>query len=471
MLSSCDGNKKATSDTKQNIPANSLAETSKKNPQKPNIIIMLADDLGWNDVGYHGSEIRTPYLDKLVKEGIELDRFYAFYSCTPSRVGLLTGRYPGRAGLSGKVIVPNRKDGLAPEEILLPELLAEEGYTRRACIGKWHLGHSHEKFHPLNQGFTHFYGHYGGQVNYFTHRRRQELDWHRNFETCYDEGYATTLLAKEAIQFIKDSSTDAPFFLYLPFNAPHTPLQAEEKFLQLYGYDPNTPPFSETDPSAKSDTMPDIKLGQGNTKRQTYSAMVTAMDAAIGQVLQALDDKGMADNTLVMFMSDNGAYPKSGGSNKPLRGHKGNAFEGGVRLPACIRWNDGLPTHTKMESYFSYVDVLPTLLDVVGRKDLAHKIDGKSVYAALQKPTKKAKNEDFYYIAKQGIRQGRWKLVEDKLFDVQVDPYEKTNLKNKKKQIYNRLKKQLELSKADIETSKKADLSFEVQKEWKMPTE
>ncbi len=469
----CDGKKTTSaSDNQPKAPVNSLTDTPSKTPQKPNIIIMLADDLGWNDVGYHGSKIRTPHIDKLTKQGIELDRFYAYFSCTPSRVGLLTGRYPGRTGLSGKVIVPNRKDGLPPEEILLPEILAEEGYTKRACIGKWHLGHSNIKFHPLNQGFTYFYGHYGGQVNYFTHRRRQELDWHRNYETCYDKGYATTLLTNEAVKFINESSDDAPFFLYLPFNAPHTPLQAEEKYLKLYGYDPNEPPFSETDPSAKMDTMPDIKLGQGNTKRQTYSAMVTAMDAGIGQILQALEDKNIADNTLIMFMSDNGAYPKSGGSNRPLRGHKGQPLEGGVRLPACIRWNEGLPQNAKMEKFFTYVDVLPTILDMVGRKDIAHQIDGKSVYADLKTPSTKAKKSDeFEYISKNSIRQGRWKLVNGELFDIQIDPYEATNLKKRKKQIYNRLKKQLKIAKAEIETNKKADLSFEIQKEWKMPSD
>ncbi len=184
--------------------------TEMKLPQstkKPNIVILVADDLGWNDVGYHGSEIRTPRIDSLAKEGIGLDRFYVTPVCSPTRAGLMTGRYPHRYGLRDAVIPPWRDFGLAIDEECMPQLLARAGYTRRACIGKWHLGHSKKVYHPISRGFTHFYGHYNGAIDYFTHKRDGELDWHRNFDSNYDEGYATTLLADESVRFINGSVT------------------------------------------------------------------------------------------------------------------------------------------------------------------------------------------------------------------------------------------------------------------------
>jgi len=282
----------------------------------PNIVIVVADDLGWNDVGYHGSEIRTPRLDSLAREGVEFDRFYVCPICTPTRAGLMTGRYPHRFGLRDTVIPPWRDYGLSTDEACLPELLAEAGYKRRACIGKWHLGHSRRAYHPLSRGFTSFYGHYNGALDYFTHLREGELDWHRGFEASRDEGYSTTLLADEAVRFIEASDDAAPFLLYLPFNAPHAPLQAEPTALAEYGAT--------------------NKPGR-DAQRPTFSAMVTSLDTAIGRVLDSLEERGFTDNTLVWFFSDNGGEVKQGGNNKPLRGAKHTVWEGGVRVPAIVR--------------------------------------------------------------------------------------------------------------------------------------
>ena len=157
----------------------------------PNIVILLADDLGWNDVGYHGSDIRTPRIDAFVKEGVELDRFYACPVCTPTRAGLMTGRFPNRFGLRSGVITPWRKAGLPVEEETMADVLGRAGYKRRACFGKWHLGHHQRAWHPLQRGFTHFYGHYNGAIDFFTHEREGQRDWHRGYEPCDDAGYST----------------------------------------------------------------------------------------------------------------------------------------------------------------------------------------------------------------------------------------------------------------------------------------
>ncbi len=159
---------------------------AKIEPAKPNIVIIVADDLGWGDVGFHGSQIKTPNIDTLAETGIVLDRFYVAPVCTPTRAGLLTGKYPNRFGVREVVIPPWRDFGIAPEEVFLPEELARAGYKNRAIIGKWHLGHSSRKYYPLNQGFTHFYGHLNGAIDYFTHEREGELDWHNDWESSYD---------------------------------------------------------------------------------------------------------------------------------------------------------------------------------------------------------------------------------------------------------------------------------------------
>jgi len=193
---------------------------------KPNIILILADDLGWNDVGFHGGIAKTPNIDRLADESLELSHFYVAPICTHTRAGMLTGRYPIRFGLMRAVIPPWRTHCLPPQEETLPEMLARGGYANRAVLGKWHLGHSDPKYHPLNQGFTSFYGAYNGSIDYFTHKREGELDWHRDFEPSYDEGYVTELPTDEAVDYIhrhKDDTT--PFFLYLPYTAPHSPQQ------------------------------------------------------------------------------------------------------------------------------------------------------------------------------------------------------------------------------------------------------
>jgi arylsulfatase B len=196
--------------------------------EKPNIVIILADDLGWGDVGFHGCDFRTPNLDKLANSGIEMTRFYTAPVSSPTRAGLMTGRYPSRFGIRKTVIPPWRDYGLDVQEQTLADLLGKNGYPNRAIIGKWHLGHGHQSQYPLNRGFTYFYGCLNGAIDYFTHERDGELDWHKNWESCYDKGYSTDLIAGEAANCIDKYSGKDPFFLYVAFNAPHSPYMARQ---------------------------------------------------------------------------------------------------------------------------------------------------------------------------------------------------------------------------------------------------
>jgi len=331
-------------------PSLSLARGGHGTRKPPNIVLIVADDLGWNNVGYHGGVARTPHIDRLAREGVELDRFYVAPLCSPTRAGLMTGRHPLRFGVGCTVITPWRKHGVPHDERIIPEVLARAGYTRRGCIGKWHLGHSHVRYHPLSHGFTDFYGCYNGAIDYFTHQRENELDWHRGHRPAREAGYATHLISKEAVAFIEGCSADEPFFLYVPYTAPHSPLQAPEKYLAMY------PQLDE--------------------RQRACAAMVTAMDEGIGQILAALSAKGVADDTFILFFSDNGAG--IGGDNAPLRGRKATVFEGGVRVPAVVRWpKGGLRGGRKVSCPMGFIDVLPTLMRIAGTKDQLAVMEGQ----------------------------------------------------------------------------------------------
>lgn len=334
--------------------------------EKPNIILIVADDLGYADVSFGAQEtpvIQTPQIDRIAKEGVTLNRFYACPVCSPTRVGTMTGRWPIRLGLMKAVIPPWRDRGLEPELITLPKILAENGYKRRAVIGKWHLGHSKKKYTPLQQGFTHFYGHLNGAIDYFTHERAGENDWHRNEQAVFEEGYATDLLAKETVNFISESvDKKEPFFIYLPFNAPHSPFQA---------------------PKSEIEKIENLK---GN--KQIYAAMVKSMDKGIGTILDKLDELKIADNTFILFFSDNGGVNKVSAKNH-LRDGKFSVYEGGVRVVAAARWPKGAVSGgQKINSKpIGYIDVLPTVCQVAGidlKKYENAQFDGQGVLSAIQ---------------------------------------------------------------------------------------
>jgi arylsulfatase A-like enzyme len=231
-------------------------------------------------VGYHGSDIKTPNLDKLAQDGARLEQFYAQPMCTPTRAALMTGRYPFRYGLQTLVIPSGQTYGLATDEWLLPQALKEAGYDS-AIIGKWHLGHADMKYWPRQRGFDYQYGPLIGELDYFTHEQHGVIDWYRDNQVMKEPGYTTTLLGSDAVKYIDDHNPSVPFYMYLAFNAPHTPYQAPEEYLDQYKNiaDPN---------------------------RRAYAASITAMDDQIGRVVEALKKNGMRDNTIIVFQSDNG---------------------------------------------------------------------------------------------------------------------------------------------------------------------
>lgn len=334
--------------------------------EKPNIVVILADDLGWNCVGYHNEEFKTPNIDSIAADGVELDRFYVAPMCTPTRAGFMTGRFPIRFGCARAVIPPYRDFGLPNAETTIAEMLAECGYPNRSVFGKWHLGHRRAKWHPLNQGFTHFHGHYNGAIDYFALTRENQRDWHVDYDPIDEQGYATDLIADAASKWIGQTArSESPYFCYVPFNAPHSPFQAPDDAIGKYGV------------AAKT---------RGEKNREIYKAMVGRMDEGIGKILSAIDATGEADNTLVWFFSDNGGVKSLREVNMPLRGAKLTVDEGGIRVPACVRWPNVISSGMKSDVVCGYVDLLPTLVAAAGRKAsdfVDQTLDGLDISSAL----------------------------------------------------------------------------------------
>ena len=382
-----------------------------------NLVVFVADDLGWGDVGYHDSEIRTPSIDRLAAEGTRLERFYAHPLCSPTRGAMLTGRSPMTTGL----LMPTEpwySSGLPLDEKLLPEYLKDAGYQTFA-VGKWHLGPNHRSYHPQSRGFDHYYGHLGGFINYDLHTIWRGVDWQRNGTTVIEEGYSTHLIAKEAIRLIKARNKNAPMFLYVTFNAPHAPLQAPESSVAEYA---------------------DIE----NIDRRTYAAMVSEMDHGIGQVLATLEDEDLQEDTLVLFMSDNGGAVPLGANNGRLRGGKGTTWEGGIRVPAVLWWPKRLQAGSIHEQMITAEDILPTLfgaLDV--SPEWSKPLDGSNQWPSIAEGQKAenrvhilARHDREQYLV--ALFQDEWKLVQMndqesgelqfQLFRISEDPYEQNDL-------------------------------------------
>ncbi len=367
-------------------------------PTKPNVVIIVADDLGWNAVGYHNPEVKTPNLDRLCKEGVELDEFYVSPMCSPTRAGLMTGRYPIRSGCARAVIPPWRNYGVPTGEVMLPAALARAGYGQRGAFGKWHMGHAQRKWLPNARGFSEFVGCYNGAIDYFTFERDGELDWHRNEESIQPEGYLTEVTGDAAVEFIgKAVKEEKPFLCYVPFNAPHSPFQAPESYLSRYSH---------------------IK---DRTKR-TYYAMITAMDDQIGRILESINTSGIEKETVVWFLSDNGGLKSIRGNNWPLHGGKLSTFDGGVRAVACVRYPGVYPAGTKITQPTAFIDVLPTALSLAGSKPESvgcKPVDGLDLNPILSGKAQTLPKRDLYfYHGQQGeesetiaINSSPWKLV------------------------------------------------------------
>jgi arylsulfatase B len=408
--------------------------------RRPNVILIVADDLGWNAVGYHGGFVKTPNIDRIARSGVELDRFYVSPMCSPTRAGLLTGRYPMRYGMGRSVVRPWAKHGLPPEERTLPEALGQAGYAHRGAFGKWHLGHLAPQWHPLSQGFTEFRGCYNGAADYYTRNRDGQTDWHANWDDVEEKGYTTDLIADAAAGFVSKRAKDGPFFCYVAFTAPHEPFAAPQEYVARY---------------ANLDDDP--KDGKPSEK-QLLAAMTAAMDDGIGRILKSVEDAGIARDTLVVFMSDNGGIGAIPQNNAPLRAAKLTVYEGGVRVPAAAWWPGTIEGGRKIETPLINVDLMPTILRACGATaaDNAAPLDGQDVFDVLTgKPAdENLKSRDLYFFTGQAGLQSEqlavttgdgWKLVivgpdirrgdgaptpehRVQLFHLAEDPLEKTDL-------------------------------------------
>ena len=393
---------------------------------RPNILLIVADDLGWKDVGFHGSDIRTPTLDRLAAGGSELRQFYALPMCTPTRACLMTGRYPFRYGLQTGVIPAAQTYGLSTDERTLPQALKDAGYST-AIVGKWHLGHGDKKYWPQQRGFEHQYGPLIGEIDYFTHEASGVVDWYRNGEIVKEKGYSTTLLGDDAVKLIDEHDPNKPLFLYLAFNAAHTPYQAPEEYLKKYA--------AIEDPS-----------------RRAYAGSITAMDDQIARVIDALAQKKMLDNTLIVFMSDNGGTRNAMFSgaiadmskvripcdNGPFREGKGTNYEGGTRVVAFANWPGHIPSGSAIPGLVHTADWYPTFLALAGAEaSQPRPPDGIDMRGTLFDGNPSPRTEIVYNIEpfRAAIREGDWKLLwrttlpsSVELYDIANDPSESKNL-------------------------------------------
>jgi arylsulfatase A-like enzyme len=399
--------------------------------KQPNIILIVSDDQGYADLGcFGGKQIKTPNLDRIARAGVRGTSFYVTWpACTPSRGSLLTGRYPQRNGLYDMIrndmvnykhrytmeeyqFSPEMTWGLDVREQTLGDLLRRAGY-RTGMVGKWDMGQA-RRFLPPQRGFDFFYGFGNNGIDYYTHERYGIPSLFRGNERVKEEGYATDLFRREALRFLREKK-DAPFFLYLGFNAPHSAssyekdkLQVPEKYLKAY---PNA------DPKAR---------------RTQYMAMVTCMDEAIGEILDELETMGVAQDTLILFFSDNGGTEIS--DNGPLRGFKTQMFEGGVRVPFLARWPAQIPAGSVTDEFLTALEVFPTLA-AAAKIEPKEKIvlDGHDMLPVLQGKSKSPRTEMFWQRrSDKAARVGNYKWVEsDKgsgLFDLATDIGEKDDL-------------------------------------------
>lgn len=395
-----------------------------KPKRPPNILIIISDDLGWRDVGWHGSEIRTPNLDKLARTGVRLERHYVYPTCSPTRAGILTGRNPSRFNIHAPIA--NRSEQSLPVDTLtLARLLQRLGYYT-GLIGKWHLGLRPE-VGPRRFGFDFSYGYLHGQIDPYTHLYKNgDKTWHRNDQFVDEKGHVTDLIAGEAVKFV-EAERKQPFFLWVAFAAPHYPIAEEEKWITPYN-------DSIKDPS-----------------RRLYAGCITHMDDAIGRIVKSLEKTRQLDNTLILFTSDNGGFEKyksktdyagkyehpALGDNRPLRGWKGGLYEGGVRVPAFAHWSGKLPPAIADERV-SMVDWYPTIARLAGANIPATaKIEGRDVWPILTQAKEKPAAPTLYWnvVSKHAVIEGDWKLIVTtkqadmpELYDLKSDPMEARNL-------------------------------------------
>ncbi|MCF7973242.1 MAG: sulfatase-like hydrolase/transferase [Phycisphaerae bacterium] len=397
---------------------------AKGSAHQPNIVFIIADDMGWKDIGYHGSEIKTPNLDRLAQGGRIFDQHYVMPTCTPTRVGLLSGQYPSRYGILG----PDYGKVFDDDTVTLAEALKRKGYATHIS-GKWHMG-SPPEYTPMKYGFTSSYGYFAGQIDPYTHLYKTGTKtWHRN-DTLVDEtGHATDLITEDAVRVIK-AEHEQPFFLYVAYSVPHSPLKEPAAWLSKY---------------------PDMRV----PSRQWFAASVTHMDDGIGKIVTALDETGLRKDTLLVFISDNGAQQRWAstteyrgryadlphtvlGNNLPLREWKGDCYEGGIRVPGFVNW-PGQIQAGHIASPVHIVDWMPTLCHLAGAEPTgAQPLDGRDIWPVITGDASQVPERTLYWKTAKAsaVRQGDWKLIvfkndgHEALFNLATDPYEKHDLAN-----------------------------------------
>jgi arylsulfatase A-like enzyme len=396
---------------------------------KPNIVLIMVDDLGYGDLSSFGApDMQTPHIDRLMSRGLRFNQFYANCTvCSPTRASLMTGLYPDKAGVPG-VIRQDRKDDfgfLDPNAVTLPDMLNTAGY-HTALIGKWHLGLQSPNL-PNDRGFDLFHGFLGDMMNdYYNHLRMGKNWMRRNKEVIKAEGHATDVFSRWSIDYINEQAKDKPFFLFLSYNAPHFPIQPPKDWLDKVN-------------------ARDLKL---DPKRAKNVAFIEHLDDNVGRVMQAIDDAGIADNTIVIFTSDNGGSIPHAQRNLPLRGGKQEHWEGGIRVPTCVVW-PGKINPGKSDELGITMDFYPTLCELAG-VEIEHDIDGQSLVPIWLKGEASDPNRVMIWVRREGnnryqgrayyaIRRGKWKLFQNtpfepmQLVDLEADPYEQSPMPAKGK--------------------------------------
>ncbi|MDA7865637.1 sulfatase-like hydrolase/transferase [Akkermansiaceae bacterium] len=395
--------------------------------RKPNVIVIFTDDQGTVDMNCYGaSDLVTPNMDGLAKRGVRFTQFYsAAPVCSPSRVGLMTGRTPQHGGLNGNV--PLDSVGMPSQQITIAEKLKEAGYAT-AHIGKWHLGH-HKETIPNAQGFDHSFGHLVGCIDNYSHffywsgPNKHDL-WRNGKEVFHNGEFFPDLMVKEAGEII-DKNKARPFFIYFALNTPHYPYQGSPEWLDHY----------------KDLPYP----------RNLYAAFLSTTDDRIGALLKKVDDVGLTDNTIIIFQSDHGASEevrahKGGGSAGPHRGAKFSLYEGGIRVPAIISWPGTLPENEVRNQIATGCDWFPTIMELCEIPAATHKIDGKSLLPVIKSESETSAHKIFHWKSGNAVavREGKWKLVisgkKVELFDLPKDLGEARNLAKENPEVVERLR-------------------------------
>ncbi|MHC4873618.1 MAG: sulfatase-like hydrolase/transferase [Planctomycetota bacterium] len=429
---------------------------------KPNILFILADDLGWGDLSLHGSPIRTPNIDRLAEDGVELTQHYVCPMCTPTRASLLTGKYPGRFGVHATT--PTNYPVMPDNYKTIANHLKDAGYDT-GIFGKWHMG-SKDEWGPNHFGFDYSYGSLAGGVDPYNHCYKKSAfckTWHRNEELMDEPGHATDLITDETIEWIKERKN--PWFCYVPFTAVHLPVKSPFEWIDKYQ-------FGEYDADPKK-----------NRSFKRYAAYTSHMDHAIGRMVETLEKLNIRDNTIIVFTSDNGAissYPLHStdmypgwqeeaprtGSNGPFRGQKCQIYEGGVRTPAVISWRGELPAWKKVDHPVYIADWMPTFMKLAGAEDSIPKVDGIDIWDTIKSNKTPTEEREIYWNFRGrdfGVRYGDWKLIcnkdkEPQLFNIAVDPYEKTDLAAEKPEMVKTLQKRIADQQQKDDSDKRDDI-------------